>query len=81
MLYLFAAIEKELGRDKKLSLQDEAILRSLFQLSTARPVCEMRPLFRAESQWTHFQALLGSPCLHAPWHVTTCYLVFFVETQ
>jgi hypothetical protein len=34
----------------------------------------MKRQFRAESLWIHFQALLESPYLRAPWHITTTYL-------
>jgi hypothetical protein len=57
MWYLFGVIEKELVQDKKPSLQDAVIPKSLYQLSTAELVYEMKPRFRAESLLTHFQGL------------------------
>ena len=73
-MYQCGVIEKESGRDKKPSLQDVAALMSLYRWNTSKLVCEMKRLFRAESQWIHFQALLESPYLRAPWHITTTYL-------
>ena len=74
MLYQCEVIEKVLGQDKKLSLQDVAAQMSLYRWNTSKPVCEMKRQFRAESLWIHFQALLESPYLRAPWNITTTYL-------